>query len=167
MTPTIDDLVTLGGAAGDLLRERGWLLCAAESCTGGLLGHVVTETPGSSDYFAGSAVTYSNAAKQAILGVRAETLQQYGAVSAETAQEMAQGALRIFNGHAALAITGIAGPGGGTPDKPSGTVYLHLSLAGGIEEGRHVVWSGDRSENKRLSVALALTLLIDCLQART
>lgn len=162
---TLDELVEQGRQAGEILRAHRMMLCAAESCTGGLLGHVLTETPGSSDYFVGSAVTYSNAAKHALLGVGAETLDRFGAVSAQTAREMAQGALRLYGADVALAITGIAGPGGGTAEKPSGTVFLHLSARDGREEGRRVVWESDRSGNKRLSVGLALDMLIEMLRA--
>ena len=95
---TLPEAVDLARRTGDLLRARGWMLATAESCTGGLIGHIVTENAGSSDYFAGAAVTYSNAAKQAVLGVQPETLAQYGAVSSETVAEMAQGALRLFRG---------------------------------------------------------------------
>lgn len=163
---TMEDLVEKGRQVGEILRARRMMLCAAESCTGGLLGHVLTETPGSSDYFVGSAVTYSNAAKHALLGVDEGTLERYGAVSAQTAREMALGALRLFGADVALAITGIAGPGGGTADKPSGVVYLHLCLRDGREQGCRVVWDADRSGNKRLSVGLALDMLLDSLRAR-
>lgn len=160
---TMEDLVEKGRRLGAIMQERGLMLCAAESCTGGLLAHVITEAAGSSGYFVGSAVTYSNEAKQGVLGVRPEVLKEAGAVSAQCAQEMAQGALRLFGADVALAITGIAGPGGGTPQKPVGTVYLHLSTRAGEEIAQLRVWDADRSANKRLSVDFALTMLSDIL----
>lgn len=164
-TTSLSDAVALAREAGDLLRARGWMLASAESCTGGLIGHVVTENPGSSDYFAGAAVTYSNAAKQAVLGVPSGTLAAHGAVSSQTAAAMAQGALRLFGAQVAVSVTGIAGPGGGTPDKPSGTVYIHLAAADGTQRGEHFVWESDRSGNKLLSALAALLLVLDYLRA--
>jgi PncC family amidohydrolase len=144
---------------GRLLRARGLTLALAESCTGGLIGDLITDVPGSSDYFLGSAVTYAYSAKENILGVRHETLLAHGAVSPETAAEMAQGARRIFGADIAASVTGIAGPGGGMPGKPVGLVHIHLS-APGAETGERYVWGSDRAGNKRLSAEAVLRLVI-------
>ncbi len=141
------------------LRARGLTLALAESCTGGLIGDLITDVPGSSDYFLGSAVTYAYSAKENILGVRHETLLAHGAVSAETAAEMAQGARRIFGADIAASVTGIAGPGGGMPGKPVGLVHIHLS-ASDAEIGERHVWDSDRAGNKRLSAEAVLRLVI-------
>ncbi len=111
---------------GRILRERNLTLATAESCTGGFLAHRITSVPGSSSYFLGSTVAYSNAVKQKQLGVKIETLEQYGAVSEETVIEMVQGALQLFESDIAIAISGIAGPDGGTPEKPVGTIWLAI-----------------------------------------
>jgi len=148
----------LTAAVGDLLRARGWRLAVAESCTGGLVGHLITDVAGSSDYFVGGVIAYSNAAKMELLGVRPETLARHGAVSEETAREMAGGARRLLGAEVALAVTGIAGPGGGTPDKPVGLVYLALDAVNG-QVCRRFVWSGDRAANKAESARAALALL--------
>lgn len=144
---------------GALLLERGWTLATAESCTGGLLGHRITNVPGSSAYYAGGLVAYSYEAKEALLGVRHETLLAHGAVSEQTAVEMAQGARRRLETRLAVALTGIAGPGGGMPEKPVGLVYIALS-APDAEVCRRYVWEGDRLGNKEQSAEAALRLLL-------
>jgi nicotinamide-nucleotide amidase len=158
-----DPLAALAELAGQLLRERDLKLALAESCTGGLLGSLITDVAGSSDYFLGSAVTYAYGAKQAVLGVRQETLAEHGAVSPQTAQEMAQAARRLFGADIALSVTGIAGPTGGQPGKPVGLVYLHLS-APDAEIGERHVWDSDRIGNKRLSAEAALRMLVRYLE---
>lgn len=160
---TMNEAVALAQKVGELLRRRGFMLATAESCTGGLIGHLVTETPGSSDYFAGGAVVYSYAAKERVLGVDRTLLEREGAVSAAVAQQMAQGALRLFGVEIALAVTGVAGPGGGSPEKPVGLVYLHLSTTDGVERGARFVWPGNRSSNKLFSAVAALELARDYL----
>jgi len=157
--------MTLARRAGELLRARRWMCATAESCTGGLVGHLITEIPGSSDYFAGGAIVYSYAAKEGVLGVDHATLQQVGAVSAEVAAQMAQGARRLYNAEIAVAVTGIAGPGGGLPGKPTGAVYLHLSAVDGFERAAHFVWPSDRSGNKLLSAEAALQMIVDYLES--
>ncbi|MCR4403934.1 MAG: CinA family protein [Candidatus Acetothermia bacterium] len=147
---------------GELLRARGLTLAVAESCTGGLLGHSLTNLPGSSDYFLGGVIAYSNRAKERLLGVRRETLESEGAVSELTAREMARGARRLFGSDLALATTGIAGPGGGTPEKPVGLVYVALAAPDKELCVRHI-WQGDRLENKRRSAERALELLVEYL----
>jgi len=146
-------------------------LALAESCTGGLASSLVTDVPGSSSYFLGSAVTYAYSAKHAILGVKPETLSIHGAVSAETAAEMARGARRLFGSDLAVSVTGIAGPGGGTPNKPVGLVYIHLSgpdpckgAGAGAEIGERHVWKSDRAGNKLLSAEAVLRLIIRYLE---
>ena len=148
----------LTSVLGDLLRARGWRLAVAESCTGGLVGHLVTDVAGSSDYFVGGVIAYSNAAKMELLGVRPETLAQHGAVSEETAREMAVGVRRLLGADVALAVTGIAGPAGGTPDKPVGLVYIALDAVNG-QVCRRFVWNGDRAANKAESARAALVML--------
>lgn len=115
---------TLEGAIGETLRKRGLTLSTAESCTGGYLAHLITAVPGSSDYFLGSVVSYANEVKMRQLGVKEETLKTQGAVSEETVQEMVAGAIRLLQTDIAIATSGIAGPTGGTPEKPVGTIWL-------------------------------------------
>ncbi len=124
---------TFSGVVGRALRTRGWTLAIAESCTGGLVGHMLTREPGASDYLLLDAVTYANSAKQSVLGVDEDVLRGHGAVSAECACRMAEGARRVSGADVALAITGIAGPGGGTDSKPVGLVYLAIATAKGTE----------------------------------
>ena len=164
-TPAYAQAVTLAGRVGEKLRARRMMGATAESCTGGLIGHLITEVPGSSDYFAGGAVVYSYAAKEAVLGVDHRILLAEGAVSAPVAQQMAQGALRLYAADVAVAVTGIAGPGGGLPGKPSGTVYLHVSAADGYERGERHVWESDRSGNKLLSAVRGLEMVEEYLDS--
>jgi nicotinamide-nucleotide amidase len=159
--------MTDGGLAWEIGAElvaRGLTLSVAESCTGGLLGDRISDVPGSSVYFMGGAITYSYEAKEHVLGVRHDTLISYGAVSEQTAKEMARGARQLFDTDVSLAITGIAGPGGGMPDKPVGLVYIALSSSES-EVCRSFVWSGNRRENKAHSAEAALSLLRDFLDA--
>lgn len=158
--PTDRRLRTLAAEVGALLRNESLTLALAESCTGGLISSLITDVPGSSEYFLGGAVCYANRAKEAILGVRPETLLAHGAVSAETAAEMAQGARRLFGADLGLAVTGIAGPRGGSPEKPVGLVYIHLSTPE-AEIGERFICHSNRLGNKRLSAEAALALLID------
>ena len=155
----------LAEQVGRLLTATGLTLALAESCTGGLIGSLITDVPGSSAYFLGSAVCYAYSAKEGILGVRHETLLAHGAVSAECAAEMAQGARRIFGADLAVSVTGIAGPGGGLPNKPTGTTFIHLS-ATDAEIGEHTVWGAGRLENKQLSAEAVLGLVIRYVEER-
>jgi PncC family amidohydrolase len=148
---------------GQLLNARRLTIALAESCTGGLVGHWITDVPGSSGYFLGSAVCYAYSAKEQILGVKHETLLTHGAVSAETAAEMAQGARKLFGADIAVSVTGIAGPGGGLPNKPVGLVHIHLSAAD-AELGEQHVWGADRAGNKHLSAQAVLQLVMRYLQ---
>lgn len=146
---------------GEALRARGLTLALAESCTGGLVGELITAVPGSSDYLLLDAVTYSNAAKSAVLGVSPEILRAHGAVSAETAVAMAQGVRRLAGADLAVAITGIAGPGGGSEDKPVGTVWLALSTANETWVTRHR-FGGDRDQVRVHAAYVALDLVRRC-----
>jgi nicotinamide-nucleotide amidase len=148
------------------LRGRGWTLATAESCTGGLLGDALTDIAGSSDVYLGGVVAYANSAKIALLGVPADVLASVGAVSAETAVAMAAGASRQFGAQVALATTGIAGPGGGSPEKPVGLVYLGLATPDGVWTERHL-WPGDRRANKVHSAERALAWAIERLAGPT
>lgn len=156
---------------GILLRKKGLWLTAAESCTGGLLGHRVTNIPGSSEYYLGSVTAYAYEVKEALLGVKHETLLTYGAVSRETVIEMAQGVRRVLSVGFPLekvigiSISGIAGPGGGLPGKPVGTVWIGLSADDGNRAWRYQ-WKGDRIQNKMDSAQAALQLIADYLSDR-
>ena len=150
---------------GTLLAAQGLTLVTAESCTGGLLAHRITNVPGSSAYFLGGVVSYADRVKEDCLGVRHQTLLSHGAVSEETAREMARAARQRVGADVALSVTGIAGPGGGTPDKPVGLVYIALSAADAELCERHV-WHGDRLSNKDQSVEAVLRLLLTYLQDR-
>jgi nicotinamide-nucleotide amidase len=143
---------------GRRLRARGLTLAVAESCTGGLICHRLTNIPGSSDYFLGGVVTYSNQAKLDLLRVPPATLAQHGAVSAETAGAMALGVRQVFHVPLGLAVTGIAGPRGGSPEKPVGTVFIGLATPHGVQ-ARHYLFHGAREEIKALSAQSALDWL--------
>ena len=143
---------------GRLLTEKKQTLAIAESCSGGLITHRLTNVPGSSAYIIASVIAYAYEAKVAALGVSWDTLNKFGAVSAETVTEMARGAREKFSATIGLAITGIAGPGGGTPDKPVGLVYIALADVHDVIVERHV-WSGDRLQNKEQSAQAVLELL--------
>lgn len=141
-----------------LLAEKGYHVTTAESCTGGLISGTLVNVAGASDVLNEAYVTYSNEAKERLVGVRHETLVNYGAVSEETAREMAEGAAKSAKAEAALSATGIAGPGGGTPEKPVGLVYIGCCLNGKIqtEECR---FNGSRRQNRENTVEVALSLL--------
>lgn len=147
--------VTMEAATGAALRARGATLAVAESCSGGLVGHRVTEVPGCSAYFLADYVTYSNGAKKDVLGVRPETLQEFGAVSEETVREMAEGARTRSGASVAVATSGVAGPDGGTDKTPVGTVCFALSADGVLVSRRHQLW-GTRDWVKLLTSQLAL-----------
>ena len=141
---------------GGLLVKHKLTLATAESCTGGLIGHRLTEVPGSSQYFLGGIIAYSNEIKERVLGVSHATLEQHGAVSPETAIEMARGARRVLQTDIAVSATGIAGPGGGTADKPIGLTYIAVVA-------ERFVWNSDRSVNKWTSSEAALQMVQDYL----
>lgn len=148
---------------GEYLVHQGLWLAAAESCTGGLISHLVTNIPGSSAYYRGGVIAYANEAKVSLLGVRQATLDKYGAVSEQTVLEMAGGVRTTLAADVGISVSGIAGPTGGTPEKPVGTVWIGLSSARG-ELARHYLWSGDRLAVKEQSAEAALRLLVEHLQ---
>lgn len=147
-------------ALNDALERRGWMLAAAESCTGGMIAAAVTARPGSSAVFDRGFVTYSNAAKQDLLGVPAETIDRHGAVSPETAQAMVEGALTRSCADIVVAVTGIAGPSGGSADKPVGLVYIGWGIRGQPPIVEKHVFPGDRDAVRRQTVETALNGLI-------
>ena len=144
------------------LIDRRLTLAVAESCTGGLIGHLLTEAPGSSQAFWGGVVAYHNRAKVAILGVDERLLDREGAVSDAVARAMAEGVRRLFGADIGLAVTGIAGPTGGTAEKPVGLAYVALADGVSTRCERHL-WTGNRSENKRRSAEAALEMALKCL----
>jgi nicotinamide-nucleotide amidase len=148
----------LEAVIGRMLRERKLTLGTAESCTGGLIAHRITTIPGSSDYFMGGVVSYSNDLKQRLLGVRIETLEQHGAVSEETVREMVAGGLELMGVDIVVAVSGIAGPGGGTPDKPVGTVWMAAGTKEGIKTEKWQIGK-DRLKNIEYSAVQALNLV--------
>ncbi len=150
---------------GPLLLQRHLTLATAESCTGGLVAHQITNVSGSSSYFHGGIVAYSYEAKAALLGVSWNTLNTLGAVSKETVIEMSRGARKAFDVDIAVSISGIAGPTGGTPEKPVGTTWLGLSAKDG-DWARHFVWNGDREQNKIYSSEAALQFVVDYLEGK-
>ncbi len=149
----------------DYARARGLKLATAESCTGGLVADRITNIPGSSEYFIGGVVAYAYEAKANLLGVAWDTLHTHGAVSEETVREMARGARKIFDADIAVSVSGIAGPGGGMPDKPVGLTWFGLSTKDG-EWARHFIWDGDRIKNKQLSSEAALQFIMDYLEGK-
>jgi len=143
---------------GDLLRRSGLTLGVVESATGGLISHLITNTPGSSDYYKGSVTAYSNETKIKVVGVKESTINKYGAVSPQVAKEMAQGGSRVLAVDICLADTGIAGPGGAAPGKPVGLFYIGLSHQAGTYSQEHH-FSRDREQNKRDAAEAALIWL--------
>ena len=158
-----EELHQLAAELGNKLHAHGWMLATAESCTGGWVGQLLTSLPGSSRWYERGFITYANDAKIEMLGVPAETIDQYGAVSEETASAMAAGALRNSHAQAALAISGIAGPGGGTPQKPVGLVCYGWALEDGTVMSSTCRLDGDREEIRSRAVAASLRGLIDLL----
>lgn len=152
---------------GGLLRTRGWTLAVAESCTGGLVGKLLTDAPGSSDFLVLDAVTYSNVAKQRVLGVSEDVLRAHGAVSEEVACAMAEGVLGLGDADLAVAITGIAGPGGGSEEKPVGTVWLASARRGGKTVAERLFWPLDRDRVRLMSAYLALRMVAQRVQSTT
>jgi PncC family amidohydrolase len=148
---------------GQALRARSLTLAVGESCTGGLLSHRITNVPGSSEYFLGGITAYAYEAKERLLGVRHATLYEHGAVSRKTALEMARGARRALHADIGLAVTGIAGPAGGLPDKPVGLTWVAVSTRE-TEIAEEHLWEGDRAFNKERSVDAALDLVLQVLE---
>lgn len=163
MRPTDAELYQLAEQTGQALHRRGVMLASAESCTGGWVGMLVTAVPGSSAWYERGFITYTNAAKRDMLGVQSTTLETFGAVSEATVLEMAQGALAHSRAQISLAISGIAGPGGGTPKKPVGTVCIAWAMHGGTSHVTTCKLSGDRDEIRARAVAAALRGVIELL----
>jgi len=151
-------IVNLEETVGDMLVKCGYTISTAESCTGGLLGHRFTNVPGSSTYYLGGVVSYSDDIKMKTLGVQENTLQEFGAVSKQTATEMAQGVRDLFGSDLAIAVTGIAGPGGGTAEKPVGLVYITL-VHNDTVWAKEFKFFTDRKLNKQLSSQVALNMV--------
>ena len=155
---------------GPLLIRNNYKLVVAESCTGGLISHRITNVPGSSEYYVGGVCAYAYEAKRSLLGVKEKTLQKYGAVSRETVIEMSTGARKLFSKEVpfeslvGVSISGIAGPGGGMPDKPVGLVWVSLSSDKGIWAWKKI-FEGNRIQNKEFSADFVLSKLLDFLKA--
>ncbi|MDH5540314.1 MAG: CinA family protein [Rhizobacter sp.] len=152
-------------ALGGAMRSRNARLATAESCTGGMIAAACTAVPGSSDWFERGFVTYSNEAKCEMLGVNAGLIAQHGAVSAPVACAMADGALARSNAQLAVAVTGVAGPSGGTPDKPVGTVWLALAQSGAPAAAERLQLNGDRAAVRQQTTRIALQRLLDAADA--
>lgn len=146
-----------------LLRSKGKTVSTAESCTGGLIGASITDIPGASEVFLGGVVSYSNDAKEGILGVSHSVLIEHGAVSEQTARQMVEGSIRLFDSDYAVAVTGIAGPGGATPEKPVGLVYIAVADGPRTVVTRNV-FKGDRQEVRESTVREACSLLTDMVE---
>lgn len=159
-------LYRLAEEVGAALKSRGLMLATAESCTGGWIAEALTMVPGSSDWFERGFVTYSDASKRELLGVAAETLEKYGAVSEPTVREMAEGALARSHAGVAVAVSGVAGPSGGTPRKPVGTVCFAWAIGGAPARAETRRFPGDREAVRRQSVEHALEGLLSLLGGR-
>ena len=159
-----DPLVGLAERLQGLCLGRGLTVALGESCTGGLVADAITDVAGSSGYFAGGVVSYSNEAKERFLGVPGAVLAAHGAVSAQVARAMAEGARERFGAGVAASVTGIAGPDGGSDAKPVGLTYVAVADADGVDVRRYL-WSGDRAANKTSSAAAVLQLLLERVEA--
>jgi nicotinamide-nucleotide amidase len=158
------DLIALAERLQGVCVGARLTVASAESCTGGLVGHAITEIPGSSAYYVGGVVSYADDAKRDLLGVPPDVLAAHGAVSAQVARAMATGVRERLRASLGVSVTGIAGPDGGTPDKPVGLTYVAVADDVGVDV-RRFVWSGDRAANKAASARAALELLLE--RART
>lgn len=154
--PTDAELEALALRVAAAMQRHSWMLASAESCTGGWIAKTLTDLSGSSAWFEAGVVSYSNEAKMSLLGVRRETLERTGAVSEQTALEMASGAVARLHADVAVAVTGIAGPTGGTPDKPVGTVWIGWQRRDGEAHAKLFHFDGDRDAVRRQTVAEAL-----------
>ena len=159
----MNEVTNLAAEVVTLLKEKNKTLATAESCTGGMIGAAITSVPGSSEVYGFGFITYANEAKEKLLGVKHETLAAHGAVSPETAAEMAAGARRAANADIAIAVTGIAGPGGGTPEKPVGLVYVGISSDKGTRTLK-LNLSGDRDQVRLQTCIKALGTVIEDLK---
>ena len=159
-----DDITVMAQKMGRVARRRGIMIATAESCTGGGIAAAITRVPGSAKWFDRGFVTYHNLAKHQMLGVREATLHRYGAVSEAVARQMAAGALRRSQADVSVSVTGIAGPGGGSKEKPVGTVWFAWAAKGAEVQSRMFRFKGDRYEVRRQTVAMALQGIIDLLR---
>ena len=157
-------LYELAQRAGRALEQRGWMLATAESCTGGWVSEAITMVPGSSAWFDRGFVTYTYVSKREMLGVKSETLEAEGAVSETCVREMVRGALKASHAQAALAVSGTAGPGGGTPQKPVGTVCFAWAFENREPRAETMLFAGDREEIRRKAVIHTLSVLIEELE---
>ena len=157
-------MVSLAQEIGDLLRRKGLTLGVVESATGGLLSHLITDVTGSSDYYKGSITSYSNDIKVGVVGVKADTINRFGAVSRQVAEEMAHEGRKVLRVDICLSDTGIAGPGGATPEKPVGLFYIGFSHHGGTYSKKHI-FQGERGQNKRDVAEMALSWLKEYLSS--
>ena len=164
LTTPEDGLAGLARQLQDLALALGVSVGTAESCTGGLVGHTLTAIAGSSEYYRGGVISYSDELKVDLLGVAAETIERHGAVSAQVAVAMAEGARDRLGSDYAISVTGVAGPAGGTAAKPVGLTYVAAAGPAGHQVRRHL-WSGDRTANKEQSAAAALELLLGTIEA--
>ena len=155
-----NEIFQLAQELGIFLKQRNWKIATAESCTGGGIARAITDVPGSSKWFDRGFVTYSNQAKIDMLGVKPDTLEHFGAVSAETAIEMAEGCLQFSEADVAIAVTGIAGPEGGTLNKPVGTVYIALAVKNQKSEHYKNHFSGDRILIRKLAINSAMVFTL-------
>jgi PncC family amidohydrolase len=161
----IGEMEALEIAVGKVLKAKGWTLGLAESCTGGLIAHRVTNVPGSSEYFAGGVVSYADEVKHAVLGVPKETLIQHGAVSRQCALVMARGICPLVGAEIGVAVTGIAGPDGGSEEKPVGLTWIAVVTPWGERVERYE-WHGNRHENKNSMAEQALKLLLESIESQ-
>ncbi len=150
---------------GRLLLKKNLSLSICESCTGGMLGAIITSIPGSSEYFKGGIIAYSNEIKNKIVGVKASTLKKFGAVSKETAKEMAQGVKNLIGSDIGISITGIAGPGGGTKTKPVGLVYIGMAKGKKVKVEKNI-FSGNRQQIRKKACINALKLTIQIIEGK-
>lgn len=157
-----DSILSLASQLGERLLSQAKTISCAESCTGGGIAYAITSTPGSSAWFNRSFVTYSNLAKHELLGVKDRTLDEYGAVSEQTVKEMATGTAKAANADCAISVSGVAGPDGGTPDKPVGTVWFGFYVDGEVTTQRQV-FTGDRHQVRQESIQFALQKVLQLL----
>ena len=169
----LNEIETLSSQLGQKLLELGWIITTAESCTGGGISSAITEVAGSSAYFERSFITYSNEAKAEMLGVASELISEHGAVSAEVVQAMALGALSNANANIAIAVSGIAGPGGGTEEKPVGTVYLAIAIQYLLDKSTkstvnvlRLNLTGDRQQVRRETVKYSIINTLDLINEK-
>ena len=163
MAPSEQELTELAEQLGECMKAKGMKLASAESCTGGWLAKIITDIPGSSAWFTGSVVSYSNEAKQSLLGVNESTLNEFGAVSGETVLEMTDGLFSHTDADVAVSISGIAGPDGGTDDKPVGLVWLSWGKRDKSVFANPFNFDGDREDVRKQSIKQALNCLLDLL----